>query len=122
MPQKIGKTNAIHAVGIKAAANTVGGVTKPQQHNHNSIIVQVDDKMQMHNTGTINGHNSRVEKRSKSRKEQRSGSEESLNNVASVGNINYGTDAKAGSKKSKIISSFTEQQNLIPGTIHDTSS
>ena len=28
MPQKIGKTNAIHAVGIKAAANTVGGVTK----------------------------------------------------------------------------------------------
>ena len=38
MPQKIGtKTNIIHAVGIKAAANTVGG--KPQQHNPNSIIV-----------------------------------------------------------------------------------
>ena len=61
----------------------------------------------MHNTGTISGHN--VEKRSKSRNGQRSGSEESLNNIASVGNMNYGTDVKNGSKKSKIISSFTEQ-------------
>ena len=30
MPQKIVKANAIHAVGIKAAANTVGGKSKPQ--------------------------------------------------------------------------------------------
>ena len=84
--------------------------------------MKVDDKMQMHNTGTINGHHPKVEKRSKSRNEQRSGSEESLNKVASVGNANYGTAVKTESKKSKIISSFTEQRNLIPTTMHDTSS
>ena len=79
MPQKIARTNAIHAVGIKAAANTVGGtIGKPQQHNHNSIVVRGDERAMMHNTGTISGHTSKAEKRSKSRHEHRSGSEEGL--------------------------------------------
>ena len=84
--------------------------------------MKVDDRVHMHNTGTISGHNSKVEKRSKSRKEHRSGSEESFSRVASVSNVHYGTGIKTESKKAKIVSSFTAQAPLIENTIHDTQS
>ena len=80
----------------------------------------------MHNTGTISGHTSKAEnyteKRSKSRKEHRSGSGESFANHASSSISNgrhYDTEVKNG-KKAKIISSFTAQQPLIKSTLHDT--
>ena len=69
MPQNMKKTNAIHAVGIKSAANTVGGTSgKSQPRNLGSIILKADERSHMHNTaGNINGSKNKAEKRSKSR-------------------------------------------------------
>ena len=84
MPTKITKANPIHAIGIKAASNTVGGVTKNLINDQNSIIVKENEKR----AGSTSERGS-VERRS-NRKDKRSGSEGSFSRPKNF--QKYGTD------------------------------
>ena len=111
MPTKITKTSAIHAIGIKNASNTVGGATKKSQNEQNSIIVRDNERR----AGSTSERGS-LERRSKSRKDKRSGSEGSFSRP---GNLpKYGTEQK-NKNKAKILSSFTHDDANENNSLND---